>query len=65
MVIWANHNMRACVSAMQKVCKTIYTEQSLVNVEPHVATVKEVFRLQEQDELTAAEKKYLPPIKVK
>jgi phosphoenolpyruvate phosphomutase len=60
MVIWANHNMRASISAMQKTSKQIHQDQSLVNVEPHVVTVKEVFRLQGQDELNAAEKIYLP-----
>jgi phosphoenolpyruvate phosphomutase len=60
MVIWANHNMRAAVTAMQKTSAAIFKEQSLLSVEPSVATVKEVFRLQGQDELTQAEKKYLP-----
>jgi len=59
-VIWANHNMRASIQAMQNTTKQIFQDQSLVNVEPKVVTVKEVFRLQNQDELTEAEKKYLP-----
>jgi len=59
MVIWANHNMRACVTAMQDTTAAIYKEQSLVSVEPKVAPVKEIFRLQGQAELTAAEKKYM------
>lgn len=59
-VIWANHNMRACISAMQATTKSIYENQSLIEVEPKVVPVKEVFRLQNQAELTAAEKKYLP-----
>lgn len=45
---------------MQQVCRTIYEEQSLVNVEKKVATVDEVFRLQRDDELREAEAKYLP-----
>jgi len=59
MVIWANHNMRACVAAMQQTCKTIFEEESLVNIEPNVVSVKEVFRLQNQHELGEAEKKYM------
>ncbi|CAE7670631.1 unnamed protein product, partial [Symbiodinium sp. KB8] len=59
-VIWANHNLRAALSAMQKTTRTIFEEQSLVNVEPAVAPVKEVFRIQGEDELRVAEKKYLP-----
>mgnify|MGYP001766182909 CR=1 FL=1 len=60
MVIWANHNLRAAISAMQRVSQTIFNERSLRNVEDHVVPVKEVFRLQNADELLAAEDRYLP-----
>ena len=60
MVIWANHNLRASVSAMQKVTKQIYSDKSLVNIEKNVVSVKEVFRLQNDKELSQAEKIYLP-----
>eukprot|EP01136_Pigoraptor_vietnamica_P030962 Opistho-1_new@90898 len=59
-IIWANHNMRAAITAMQKITKQIYTDQSLINVEKNIATVKEVFRLQRDHELQEAEDKYLP-----
>jgi len=59
-IIWANHNVRASVKAIQDTCKTIYDEQSLVNVEPNVVSVKEIFRLQKDHELVEAEKVYLP-----
>lgn len=59
-VIWANHNLRASIKAMQGVTQKIYKEQTLLNVEPEIVTVKEVFRLQNDQELVAAEKKYLP-----
>lgn len=36
MIIWANHNLRASISAMQQTCKQIYADNSLVNVEPNV-----------------------------
>lgn len=58
-VIWANHNMRACISAMQATTKSIFELQNLTGVEPNVVPVKEVFRLQNQQELTDAEKIYL------
>ena len=61
-VIWANHNMRACIAAMQETSRRIYEEQSLQSVEKKVATVKEVFRITQQPELEAAEKKYLPKV---
>eukprot|EP01029_Cantina_marsupialis_P020042 TRINITY_DN466_c0_g1_i3.p1 TRINITY_DN466_c0_g1~~TRINITY_DN466_c0_g1_i3.p1 ORF type:complete len:332 (-),score=106.43 TRINITY_DN466_c0_g1_i3:253-1248(-) len=59
-VIWANHNMRACVNAMQETSRQIFEDQHLQNIEPNVVTVKEVFRIQNQPELQEAEKKYLP-----
>merc|ERR1711934_200246 len=60
MVIWANHNMRAAVAAMQRVSKEIYDNQSLANVETSgdIQTVAEVFRLQRTAELKMAENKY-------
>ncbi len=60
LVIWANHLGRSCVSAMQQTAGAIFQEQSLIGVEKEIATVEEVFRLQNIDELSAAEKKYLP-----
>ncbi|GAB7521964.1 phosphoenolpyruvate mutase [Paraburkholderia sp. 2C] len=58
-VIWANHQLRAAVSAMQAVVKDIYENQTLVNVEDRVATVNEIFRLQDADEYSEAEDRYL------
>ena len=62
LVIWANHNLRASVQAMQKTSQQIFKEQSLANIEKNVATVNEVFRLQNEKELSNAEKKYLPQV---
>lgn len=58
-VIWANHQMRMAVTAMQQVTKTIFEEQSLMNVEDKIVSVAELFRLQNDKELEAAEKRYL------
>eukprot|EP00697_Spironema_sp_BW2_P000937 gnl/Spiro4/11283_TR5946_c0_g1_i1.p1 gnl/Spiro4/11283_TR5946_c0_g1~~gnl/Spiro4/11283_TR5946_c0_g1_i1.p1 ORF type:complete len:411 (+),score=112.62 gnl/Spiro4/11283_TR5946_c0_g1_i1:78-1235(+) len=58
--IWANHNCRAAITAMQRTSQTIFKEQSLVSVEPNIATVNEIFRLQNEEELRAADDKYLP-----
>ena len=60
LVIWANHILRSAITAMQAAAATIYRERSLLNVEHRVASVSEVFRLQNTDELRAAEKQYLP-----
>jgi len=59
-VIWANHLMRSAISAMQATAKTIYTEQTLINVEEKVAPLADVFRIQGEHALEAAEKLYLP-----
>jgi phosphoenolpyruvate phosphomutase len=60
LIIWANHLLRSGISTMQQVARTIYQEQSLLTVEEDIASVDEVFRLQGEAELRAAEKKYLP-----
>lgn len=59
LVIWANHLMRTSLTAMQKTAKTIFDEQSLMNVEDKVAPLTEVFRLQNDKELAEAEALYL------
>ena len=51
LVIWANHLLRSSISAMQNTAAEIYKSQSLGNVEPNVVPVKEIFRLQNADEL--------------
>lgn len=59
-VIWANHAMRASVSAMTQVCRRILCEQSIAGIETEVATLDEVFGLMGYDELASAEERYLP-----
>ncbi|WJF92114.1 phosphoenolpyruvate mutase [Paraburkholderia bonniea] len=58
-VIWANHLIRASASAMQAVAHEIHENQTLVDVEDRVAPVNEIFRLQDADEYSAAEQRYL------
>jgi phosphoenolpyruvate phosphomutase len=60
LVIWANHNLRASIDAMQHVSARIFQEESLVQIEGQVASLDEVFRLQGAEELQEAERKYLP-----
>src|SRR5581483_748130 len=59
MVIWANHMVRSATSAMQSVAKEIFTSQTLVNIEERIVSVEEIFRLQDADEYSAAERLYL------
>ncbi len=61
LVIWANHNLRASLSAMRETSRRIMQEQSLNSVEGEVASVKEVFNIVGQGELAAAEARYLKP----
>ena len=58
-VIWANHLIRAAASAMQAVAKEIHDTESLVAVEDRVAAVDEIFRLQDAEEYSEAERLYL------
>ncbi len=61
MVIWANHLLRASIRAMQETAAKLVREKTLVGIEPEIVTVAEVFRIQNVEELNAAEKRYLPP----
>ena len=60
LVIWGNHLMRASITAMQKAAAKVFEDQSLVGIENEIASVKEIFRLQNAQELAEAEKVYLP-----
>ncbi|XP_053375172.1 phosphoenolpyruvate phosphomutase isoform X2 [Mercenaria mercenaria] len=60
LIIWANHNLRSSIKAMQETTARIYKDSSLTGVEPNIVPVKEVFRLQHDHELVEAEEKYLP-----
>lgn len=60
LVIWANHLVRSKITAMQATAERIYKEQSIAGVEPEVASVKEIFRLQNAAEYKEAEDRYLP-----
>lgn len=58
LVIWANHMIRTCITAMQATAAKIHQTRSLVESEGRIATVSEIFRLQGADELLEAEKRY-------
>lgn len=60
LAIWANHNVRAAITAMRATSAKIHADESLINVEGTLATVADIFHLQGADELEDAEKKYLP-----
>ncbi len=59
-VIWANHLLRSSMVAMRETARQIHDDQSLMEVEGRVASVKDIFRLVGNAELEAAERRYLP-----
>src|SRR3989344_5573886 len=60
LVIWANQLLRASITAMQQTARVIHDQESLAGAEQQIASVAEIFRLQEAAELQQAEEKYLP-----
>ena len=57
LVIWANHNMRASIKAMEDVSKQIYENQSISNLE-NIKSVKDIFEYTKEAELKSDEKIY-------
>jgi len=62
LVIWANHNLRSSIKAMQHVSKQIHDQESLLGVETNnlLVSVNDVFNITNEPELEEAEKRYLP-----
>ncbi len=61
-VIWANHLLRASLTAMRQTARQIAADESLHEVEDRVATVADIFRLMGNDELEEAGRRYLPEV---
>ncbi len=61
LVIWANQLLRSSIVAMKQTAATLFEEQWLLPIEHKIAPVKEIFRLQNADELKEAESRYLTP----
>jgi phosphoenolpyruvate phosphomutase len=60
MIIWANHNLRASITAMRDASERIMREETLTGIEDRVATVNDVFHITGEPEMVEAEKRYLP-----
>jgi phosphoenolpyruvate phosphomutase len=60
-VIWANHIMRAAVTAMRETAERIQRDESLHAIEGAVVPVSEIFRITGNDEYEEASRIYLPP----
>ena len=59
LVIWANHLVRGAVAKMQEIAGQIKNDENLLGVEDNIVPVKEIFRLQDDEEIAEAEKRYL------
>jgi len=59
-VIWANHNLRAAITSMREVSRQLQRDETLIEVEKSVVSVRDVFELAGNDELAEAERRYLP-----
>ena len=60
MVIWANHLVRASISAMRDTAQAIADSELLMEVEGRVTSVRDIFSLTGNDELEEASQRYLP-----
>ena len=58
-VIYANHGIRAAVTAMRKVFAEIKRDGGIDKVDKEIASVEDIFDLQRVGAMKAAEKKYL------
>ena len=58
LIIWANHLMRASVHAMQACAQHIVRTGSPQGIEGQLATIADVFKLTDVDELLRAEQRY-------
>ncbi|MEX2311866.1 MAG: phosphoenolpyruvate mutase, partial [Rhodospirillales bacterium] len=59
LAIWANHNLRASITAMRETTARIHRDQSLAGIENSIVSVSDVFELQGAAELKEAEDRYL------
>jgi phosphoenolpyruvate phosphomutase len=59
-LIWANHVLRASITAMRETCAQVKREESVAGIESRIATLEDVFELAGNAELAQAERRYLP-----
>lgn len=57
-IIWANHALRASVTAIRNTVQEIARVSSVFGVEPSLASIAELFRLVDQEELERATERY-------
>ena len=59
MVIYGNHGIRAAIKAMRDVFAEIAREGHAMGVEASIATVEDVFAIQEMDRINAEERRFV------
>jgi phosphonopyruvate hydrolase len=59
MVIYGNHAIRASVTAMKEIFARIRADGGIHNVNKDIVSVEEIFRLQDMDQVTADERRFL------
>lgn len=60
LVIWANHTLRASLSAMKKLTLKIAKTESVADIEKDIASMDDIFSIMDYKELKDSEEKYLP-----
>lgn len=60
LMIWANHNLRSIIGAMRETTRHIFEAESVAALEGNIPSVKDVFAIQNSQELKEAEDRYLP-----
>ena len=63
--IFANHALRSVITTLQRNLRKLKETESLMSIENEIAPVKEIFRLQNMEELQEVEARYLPEVKKK
>jgi phosphoenolpyruvate phosphomutase len=58
--IFANHALRSVITVLQRNLRILHDTQDLMSIEKDIASVNEVFRLQNVQELKSSEERYLP-----
>ena len=57
-IIWANHSLRASISAIRQVTHEIQSKETVATVESEIASLRDIFELTNEFEVQEAEKKY-------
>lgn len=57
-MIWANHNIRAAMTMMQRICRELQQRNNISQVEDEIVSLQEVFEFMGYPELVSADQRY-------